>query len=56
MATAKTAQRDIIEVIVTELRKKREQLGQIRNGQIIVHVAADNAREPVKLEAHIKLS
>lgn len=46
---------DIVEQIVVELRKQRRAICEIRNGQLIIHIAQGQP-EPVKVEAHYRLN
>jgi hypothetical protein len=47
---------DLVEAIVTELRKKRDFLRQLPwPGKLIVHINFSNKNEPIRLEAQVKL-
>lgn len=51
----KTEQRDLVECIVAELRKRRDLVALFQpSGQIIVHVNRQNQDQPVKLEYHFQ--
>lgn len=52
---SKPEEKDIVELIISELLRQRELIQQIRTGQLIIHVS-QNGPQPVKIEAHMRLT
>lgn len=51
-----TQKRDVVELVVEELRRNRAVLTEyVRRGKIIAHVNLDNVRNPVTIETQVKL-
>lgn len=53
-----TSREDVVELIVRELRQRREELERLlcESGQLVIHVNRRDCQEPVRIEARVHLT